>query len=180
MSTETKYKHNAFLYKLIEDMPAQTLVDNANKSNHQWLLNHPDDLLTASWRSIHGKSSRFTNTSCELTAAAIRSKCSSGDDWNIINKQMTFEEVRAVTPIFQISIGGDWDSTEHILTIWGDNIVQSYYNQYETKMTPITPELISAINHIAIDNNYQIVTNDKSNLNITKLIYYWVPKCCVI
>lgn len=171
----TESKDRSHLYELISKLSADLLIKNAAKSNQQWLHDNPEDWLTMNWQLVHHKSSVFMTTSCEITAASIRTSSGLGSEWLINEDKQTFKQIQILTPIFQITIGETWDSIEHIITIWGNHLIQSYFKHYEAKLTIITPQIINAIDNIDKDNNYEIVTSVKDKPKNTMNVFYWIP-----
>lgn len=171
MASETKNKSCSVFEKLSID----ELIDKLDQSNSIWLKDHPNHYLSQTSRVMYNNSDEFTNTCCEVTAANIRTLSGLGDEWLITLDDPTFEQIQMNDLIFQITVGEDWSSPDHILTIWGSYIIQSYYKHYKPKVTRLTPALIDAINNINKDGNYQLITGVNDKLTYNANVFYWLP-----
>lgn len=160
-------------FELIETVMSKT-------ANELWLLNHMDHYLSQTWIHVYHSSNIFANTSCEITAARIRNDSKYGDEWKLLDKECKFKDVQLISPIFQISIGEDWDHCDHILTIDHNRIIQAYFRHYEVKETELNQSLIDAFDLINEGNNYQLITGVKRSLNYKAKLHYWVPELSIV
>ena len=159
------------------------IVLNGETWNREWIqglgANH---WLASCWKTLHRQSSTFVETSCEVTAAAIRWKSGLGDELKLVDDGYQFEDIEKESPYFQISIGEDWSDCEHIVTILDGHLIQSYYQRYKVQSQPITDEIRQAFNKIASEGSYETVTRSQSfpegvmHREFGKLkTYYWLP-----
>lgn len=159
-------------------MEISLILEKGSQYNGVWLqtigLNH---WLYAAYKILHQKSLVFSETSCEVTAAMIRWKLTGKDEWKLL-EDTTFDIIQHNHKYFQISIGEGWEDFEHVLTVYDNMIIQSYYNKYKIKSLMVTPEIVEAINNISKPENYEKVTTVKCTLAKIKnyKVFYWVPE----
>ncbi len=159
------------------------IVKNGKQWNLEWLQGEGSDhWLASTWKILHCKTLTFAETSCEVTAAMIRWKLGTGDDWELVPDRKRFEEIEKQSSRFQITIGTDWCNCHHQVTIWDGCLIQSYYNKYTIQSTPINDEIREAFNNISSEGSYETVTkspNFPQGVSISERenykTYYWVP-----
>jgi hypothetical protein len=95
---------------------------------------------TEGFKNIMKEKDLFISTSCEVTAAAIRWKSGFGDVWKLMEDGVMFTDISLKYPLFQISIGEEWMDVQHIVTVFDNHLIQSYYNKYTVQSTPNTPK----------------------------------------
>lgn len=155
-------------------LTVEEIIENGERWNQELLDQRKDEELYMTWDIVHQKSSVFASTSCLVTAASIRWKSNLGQDWTLVD-DITFEQVQKMSPYFQITIGEEWMEWQHILTIWDNSVIQSYFKQYKIKSFESTPRFIEALKNINDPENYKTVTGvelDTHNLQI----FYWIPE----
>jgi hypothetical protein len=157
-------------------LSAKEIIDNGEKWNKEWLLtNGSEHYLYAACEILHNKSDIFAVTSCEVTSAVIRWKSDClYKELTFIGKNASYESIYKNYSYFQITIGDDWSDCNHILTIWHDVIIQSYYNKYKIKSFIITPVIIDALNNISKPGNYEKVTSIKNDNTKNLKVFYWI------
>ena len=149
------------------------IVNYGQEYNKQWITNHPDHWLTQTYNILHNKSIIFASTSCELTACMINTKLNYHNNWTLLD-DCQFNHVYNNHKVFHISIGQDWTSPEHVLTVFDNYIIQSYYKKYNVRKTLITQTIIEALDNINAPNSYHTITN--TTLNVKDLnVFYWLP-----
>ncbi len=101
--------------------------------NLKWLRDHPSHYLHMCWTRMHGSSSLFAQTSCEVTAAAIRAHLTPDEpDW--------VEEQEGVADVCQIVFNnsGEWSDIDHTGIKINDLFYESYFNKYPLRVMPWT------------------------------------------
>jgi hypothetical protein len=142
--------------------------------NIEWLDRNPSHILAKTWDVVWKRSMTAVQTSCAVTAEMIREKMQPGKKWTILDpSEVSWDIIRKKYPIFQISLGDEWMSDDHMLTVVGDHVLQSYYRKYTLRVDPLTPEWISAIKNPS-PKSWKTLTFGQSNEN-TYSVFYWVP-----
>jgi hypothetical protein len=156
-------------------LSVEKLLDNVEQ-NKEWIRGEgKDHWLASCWKIMHQQSAIFVKTSCEITAATIRWRAGLGDEWSLVDGGHTFEGIEKKSKYFQISIGEDWTSWEHIVTIWNGYLVQSYYGKYGIKSLPITAEIKEAFDNISGPGNYAKITGIECGHHDDLKVFYWLP-----
>lgn len=153
------------------------VLENCGKWNYGWLKENFDHWLHLNWKVLHGKSVLYAETSCDVTATTIRQKILGSDKSLsiVIEDSPLFDSIANLNSFFQVSIGEDWDNSEHILTVWDNTIFQSYYNKYKIKISDLTSEIINAFDNISENGNYEKITGVEFNNSQNLKVFYWVP-----
>jgi len=137
---------------------------------NNWVKTEPSHYLYGYWKMYD--SDVFLYTSCEITALGIRLLFSNEKEWICLENPPSFDEMKRKYPVFQVSFGEDWTDLDHILTVFKDEIIQSFFNRYEITQTPITQKIVNAFDELT-DDSFEIITKVKNNKTN---IFYWVPE----
>jgi len=161
---------------IVKELSVSDLVKNGKEWNYEWITTAgKDHWLASTWKILYGNSPVFSQTSCEVTAAMIRWKFGC-DDWIELEK-MKFKDVMDKYLLFQITIGTNDVDQEHVITIYKNHIIQSYFDRYPIRATRIDKQLIKAIDNISSLTSYLEITGGMEYYeNIDELkVFYWVP-----
>lgn len=177
MEQESKINDGNFEKSIINQYSIDELVENGKQWNQDWLISSgKDDWLANIWKIMHKNSEKFSQTSCEVTSAMIRWKF--GIDECIELENVTFKEVMKKYPLFQITIGIDNMNNEHVITIYDNHIIQSYFNKYTIQARQLNEQLITAIDNITNIDSYSEITGVNETFDNLKdlKVFYWIPK----
>lgn len=165
----------------------ENIIAYGQEYNREWVDTNPSHWLVKTYDVLHRRSIIFLSTSCEITAEMMRWKLSEWfEKWELLDDVVSFEEVRTTYPVFQISIGEDWFNNEHVVTIFNDSIIQSYYAAYTIKKNVITQDIISAFNEgtgkdaFLTNESYKVITRGQSfDKGKNVCVYYWIPTASI-
>lgn len=103
---------------------SEDFVTHGVEWNVQWLKDHPGHYLYSTWQLLHKFDKRFAETSCEVTAAMIRSKITPdfGEWWQVSQQHPDH------LPICQVIFGEDAGDVQHIITKMGSTCIQSHWS----------------------------------------------------
>lgn len=160
---------------------------NGAECNLKWLNNNKNTAEFMNWVSIHRSGTVYSNTSCDVTAGMLRDLLQPNvKKWVLIDSN--FEDVYATYNVFQIAFFSEKDITieeiiedeiqsEHILTIYEDSVLQSYFKHYSLRISPLDNEFINAINKPTTIKNYKIITGITETKDYVKSqsIFFWIP-----
>ena len=165
-----------------QELAIASIVENGPRWNKEWLQRPATSghFLAVAWEILHHRSDEFVTTSCEITAEAIRWRLGVEDPslWSLLSEARPFADIRREFPFFQVSIGDCWESCEHVLTIWNDHVIQSYFGHYPCRATPITDTLSAAFDRIRAHGSYQLITETATEVpaDMDMNVYFWIPK----
>jgi hypothetical protein len=135
-----------------------SLLLNGPKHNHDYISRHPDH-----WLSTYAKiwGSLGTETSCEITAQMLQEKLHGDVQWEHIDK-LEFQHRQSSAYQVLISTEVDFDDAEcgvdHVFTVCGDLVLQSFFCQHTLSSSLMTKELANLIERGKMsDGDYKIV-----------------------
>ena len=162
-------------YFQIDDDQTELINDvfNIIDINHKYLVTTEDKMhirleavMVGTLRGI--TTDRHIETSCICTAGMIRWVLTgSGDhvDWCPV--------AWPTSHIYQVMIGEDWDDYQHIITVVGDIVYQSYWNEYNLQRKRV-PDLDHVLKCINQPEMYTRLTGivPKKDISNWKCFYY--------
>ena len=154
-------------------------VEEVNQWKNEWLEKaHPLD-----WRVFFSKQDKiFRETNCESTAAAIRWKVSGPRPWKQLPLMVSVQDVFEFFDVFQIVFFKEDNflvdlqngHSDHILTIWHNQIVQSFYKHYEPHCRVLTADLKRAFTNVNDHLSDIWMLELKQQYPRYKLVF-WIP-----
>lgn len=109
---------------------------------------------------------------------AVRELVTPEREWaRLEGASLTFADARRLAgPVFQASLGVGGDC-EHILTVWGDATLQSYYGEYEARADPLTAQVEASLDDPGAPGSYETITcgvrpQERAGWEVT----YWAPR----
>jgi hypothetical protein len=135
--------------------------------NREYIEAHPNSYLAQCKNIIHANDpERFVDTCCEITVAAILWKLGI----SCLETRGNISITDITEPIFIIN----FDDGEHVLIVVNGVVYQSYYYKYTVRESPLTPQLMEAINDPC--KGWSYITGLNETLDYTPLVQYQIPK----
>lgn len=117
----------------------EDIVARGAELNRKWLFEHPKHHLYATWENVHQWNREFVETCCEITAEMLREHVTPHREWTYALRDpvdialYSALDLSAVDldacPFFQISLGSDVLDTDHIYSVIGGKVYESYFRQ---------------------------------------------------